>query len=59
MQWFGAKDKTRPTKADLIRAVDQHFNGCHCEATTHTIQERANRYIYTITRSVDTSKAQS
>ncbi len=50
------KPKDRPSKADLIKQIDLHFNGCQCEATTHTISERSGWCTYTITRSVDLSK---
>ena len=57
VQWN--KDKDRPSKADLIRMIDQHFNGCQCEATTHTISERSGGCTYTITRSVDPIKVKT
>lgn len=55
MTWFG-NTKDRPSKADLLKAVDQHFGGCGCEANSHTITESVtiNGYVYdyTITRVV-------
>lgn len=52
-----AKNKTRLTKAELIKYVLQYFAGCQCEADVHTIREKVNGYTVTITRSVDENKA--
>jgi hypothetical protein len=53
---LGIKQKARPTKAELLAAVEQHFSGCGCESDTHTIHETVSvngyRYTYTITRTV-------
>jgi hypothetical protein len=52
-----AKNKTRPTRAELIKYVLQYFAECQCESDVHTIREKVNGYTVTITRSVDENKA--
>jgi len=56
MGLFDSKDKARPSRAELIKYVRQHFDNCRCEADGHTIREKMNGYIYTISRTADEGK---
>jgi hypothetical protein len=57
------KKKARPSKAELIKSVEDHFSGCGCESDTHSIHETVTYYgyvyDYTITRVVRPEKGKA
>lgn len=63
MNLFNGNKKDRPSKIDLLKAIDQHFNGCECEASTHTISTSVTVYDYvydyTISRTVRPVKSRN
>ena len=56
MNLFGSRNKTRPSKAEVIKTVLDHCKGCQCEADTHTLSDKVNGYIVTISITLDKSK---
>lgn len=57
MEKFQGKNKARPTRAELVRLIDQILWNCVCDVDGHTIREEVNGYTYIITRQLAKGKA--